>query len=100
MKKMVDRDFVKKNTSSAVSELDKELFFFECKEGNSGDESKEEVANKVTSWSLPVNDEHYPSEKLVKDSLDEKEDSSNKVTGWINAVDDVQYPSDNLLGIL
>lgn len=30
----------------------------------------EHSANKVASWSSTVNDTHYPSEKLVKDSLD------------------------------
>ena len=33
---------------------------------------KEDTTNKVTSWSSTTNDTHYPSEKLVKDSLDLK----------------------------
>lgn len=34
---------------------------------------KESESNKVTSWSSTTNDTHYPSEKLVKDSLDAKQ---------------------------
>lgn len=33
---------------------------------------KEDATNKVSSWSSTPTDAHYPSEKLVKDSLDEK----------------------------
>lgn len=32
------------------------------------------LSNKVTSWSSTTNDTRYPSEKLVKDSLDDKVD--------------------------
>lgn len=39
---------------------------------------KEDKSNKVTSWSNTTTDVHYPSEKLVKDSLDTKVD---KVSG-------------------
>jgi len=35
---------------------------------------KEDKSNKVTSWSNTVNNTRYPSEKLVKDSLDTKVD--------------------------
>lgn len=93
----MDREFTKKNTSLAINEIDKELSFMEGKEDSSGDKSKEDVGNKVTAWSSPVNDIHYPSEKLVKDNLDLKEDSSNKVTGWSNTVTDNQYPSAKLV---
>lgn len=34
---------------------------------------KEDTSNKVTSWSSTVNDTHYPSEKLVSDSLATKQ---------------------------
>lgn len=34
----------------------------------------ESTSNKVTSWSGTTTDTHYPSEKLVKDSLDGKSD--------------------------
>ena len=39
---------------------------------------KEDKTNKVTAWSSTTSDTNYPSEKLVKDSLDNKVD---KVTG-------------------
>lgn len=39
---------------------------------------KEDSSNKVSSWSSTTTNVHYPSEKLVKDSLDDKVD---KVTG-------------------
>lgn len=38
---------------------------------------KEDSSNKVTSWSETVTNAHYPSEKLVKDSLDNKVDKEN-----------------------
>ena len=40
-------------------------------------DNKEDTSNKVSSWSSTTNDTHYPSEKLVKDSLDEKADASH-----------------------
>lgn len=39
---------------------------------------KEDISNKVSSWSSTTNNTHYPGEKLVKDSLDGKVD---KVSG-------------------
>ena len=33
------------------------------------DSGKENTSNKVTSWQSTPDDNHYPSEKLVKDSL-------------------------------
>lgn len=70
---------------------------------------KEASNNKVTSWSATVNNTHYPSEKLVKDSLDTKSDTShthnqylektttetyteNNETLTINSIVDVVYP--------
>ena len=41
---------------------------------------KEDKSNKVTSWSSTTTDAHYPSEKLVKDSLDGKASSSHNHT--------------------
>ena len=38
---------------------------------------KEDSSNKVTSWSTITNNIRYPSEKLVKDSLDQKISTSN-----------------------
>ena len=43
---------------------------------------KEDASNKRTSWQSTPDDTHYPSEKLVKDSLDGKQatiDSSHKL---------------------
>lgn len=37
----------------------------------------EQTTNKVTSWNATTSDTHYPSEKLVKDSLDTKVDKVN-----------------------
>ena len=41
---------------------------------------KEDTSNKVTSWSSTTTDAHYPSEKLVKSSLDGKAASSHNHT--------------------
>ena len=63
----------------------------------------EEKVNKVTSWSSTTSDTKYPSEKLVKDSLDAldsaKESVSNKTTSWsVNTSDDtVPSPSTHAL---
>ena len=38
---------------------------------------KENTSNKVTSWTATVTDTNYPSEKLVKDSLDGKANSNH-----------------------
>ena len=56
----------------------------------------EEKANKVTAWSQTVSDTNYPSEKLVKDSLDAKQSTSAKVTSWTATVSDDNYPSEKL----
>ena len=56
----------------------------------------EEKINKVTSWSQEPSDSNYPSEKLVKDSLDTKQSIANKVTSWSSTVSDDKYPSEKL----
>lgn len=56
----------------------------------------EEKINKVTSWSQEPSDSNYPSEKLVKDSLDTKQTTANKVTSWSSTVSDDKYPSEKL----
>lgn len=51
------------------------------------------IGNKVTSWSNTPSDDNYPSEKLVKDSLDEKISKSN-ISGLIKndgTIDTTQY---------
>lgn len=57
----------------------------------------EEKVNKVTSWSNTVSDTNYPSEKLVKDSLDAKQDTSAKKTSWSSTVSNDNYPSEKLV---
>lgn len=49
---------------------------------------KEANSNKVTSWSATVNDDHYPSEKLVKDSLDAKLDAADLPTNTSDLTND------------
>ena len=43
---------------------------------------KEDTTNKVSSWSSTTTNTHYPSEKLVKDSLDDKI-SKSSTTGLV-----------------
>lgn len=43
-------------------------------------DNTENKNNKVTSWSSTTTDTHYPSEKLVKDSLDDKADKVSSAT--------------------
>lgn len=57
----------------------------------------EEKVNKVTSWSNTVSDTNYPSEKLVKDSLDTKQNTSARKTSWSSTVSDDNYPSEKLV---
>ena len=57
----------------------------------------EEKSNKVTSWSNTVSNTNYPSEKLVKDSLDAKQNSSAKVTSFSATPSDENYPSERLV---
>lgn len=65
-------------------------------EWNHAEIGLERTSNKVSSWSTTTNDTRYPSEKLVKDSLDAKQatiDSNHKLdyslldnTPWIPGV--------------
>lgn len=55
------------------------------------------IANKVTSWGETPSDNKYPSEKLVKDSLDTKEAVANKVTSFGQTTSDDKYPSEKLV---
>lgn len=63
------------------------LYYIQVKEENMSRQvkrvnisSKEDKSNKVSSWSNPTADTHYPSEKLVKDSLDGKANSTHNHT--------------------
>ena len=43
--------------------------------------AKEDTSNKVNSWSSTTTDTHYPSEKLVKDSIDAIQSSYQDIGG-------------------
>lgn len=51
------------------------------------------TANKKSSWSSTTTNTNYPSEKLVKDSLDAKMDDTQLVTSISNTSDDSHVPS-------
>lgn len=80
-------------------------------------DNTENKNNKVTAWSATTTDAHYPSEKLVKSSLDNKADKSatvsnvawdstnKKITKTINGTTsdvvtaaDLNYVSKNIVG--
>ena len=42
--------------------------------------NKEDKSNKVSKWSTTPTNNNFPSEKLVKDSLNDKADSSSLAT--------------------
>lgn len=44
--------------------------------------TKENLSNKTSSWNSSTNDTRYPTEKLVKSSLDNKSDKTHTHTGW------------------
>ena len=50
-------------------------------------------ANRVSSWSGTTTNTHYPTEKLVKDSLDDKLDDTQLVTSITNLSDNTHIPS-------
>lgn len=52
----------------------------------------EDVANKVTEWSATPNDTNYPSEKLVKDSIDIAIEAS-----WNNHVQSTDLKDEDVL---
>ena len=51
------------------------------------------TANKVSSWSGTTNNTHYPTEKLVKDSLDAKLDDSQLKTSISSSSSNTDIPS-------
>lgn len=66
--------------------------------------TKEDISHKVYHWSETPDNTNYPSEKLVKESLDEideeledKQDKSNLVTEWSETPDNTHYPSEKLV---
>ena len=50
---------------------------------------KEDKSNKVSSWSNTTTDTHYPSEKLVKDSLDGKASSTHTHSQYLTEHQDL-----------
>ena len=52
---------------------------------------KEDKTNKVTTWSSTTTDEHYPSESLVKNSLDGKADISDVPTAVSDLTNDLGF---------
>ena len=64
---------------------------------------KEDVSNKTTSWNSTTNNTRYPTEKLVKDSLDAKANSShshgNILTGGTMTSSDTSTVFTNFAGI-
>lgn len=67
-------DYIK-NKPTNVSSFTNDAGYLTSHQDISG---KENTSNKVSSWSSTTTDTHYPSEKLVKSSLDDKVD---KVSG-------------------
>ena len=75
--------------------------------------NKEDIINKVTIWSTTTSNAKYPSEKLVKDSLDSKLDKATTVIGtdtsfnrlpFLNSTNAVKYlltsgPGERLLSV-
>lgn len=57
----------------------------------------EEKSNKTTSWGDTPSDVKYPSEKLVKNTLDTKESSSNKTASFGVTPSDDKYPTEKLV---
>lgn len=49
----------------------------------------ENISNKVTSFQVTPDDSHYPSEKLVKDSLDGKQATGNYFNKTTDDLDDI-----------
>ena len=60
-------------------------------------ELKEDKSNRVRNWSNYPSNERYPSEKLVKDSLNDKEDKENKIIAWGETPSNTEYPSAKLV---
>lgn len=57
---------------------------------------KQNTANLVTEWQTTPDDTHYPSEKLVKDSIDE---ASSSVTTHANRADNPHSVTKEQVGL-
>jgi len=82
---------------SAISGATRYSIFLDSSDGwdSLKSASVENQANKVTSWSSTTTDTNYPSEKLVKDSLDGKVD---KVSGKQLSTEDYTTAEKTKLG--
>ena len=73
---LTNKEYAVGQIPTKTSELTNDSGFLTEHQDISG---KEDSSNKVTSWSNTTNDTRYPSEKLVKDSLDNKINTSDIV---------------------
>lgn len=65
-----DSEFLTRNDITDNLTTSTSLKTLSAKQGKVLNDNKEEKSNKVTSWSSTTSNAYYPSEKLVKDSLD------------------------------
>ena len=59
--------------------------------------STKPTVSTAVIWQETSDNDHYPSEKLVKDSLDAKENAANKVSSFRQTPDDSHYPTEKLV---
>lgn len=72
----------KPSIPSKTSDLTNDSNFLTAHQDITG---KEDKSNKVSSWSGTTSDTHYPSEKLVKDSLDNKSDTNHSHSNYASS---------------
>ncbi len=82
--------------------LDASKYYLYCKHGDNtwlnGSLSLQVTSNKVNSWQSTPDNTHYPSEKLVKDSLDTKIDNTDVES--LTAVDVDTAPTQNSTNLI
>ena len=61
------------------------------------DVGAERSENKASTFQETPNNTRFPTEKLVKDSLDQKEDKANRVSAFQTTPDNAHYPSEKLV---
>ena len=77
LEEKADEDDIPTKTSDLTNDGDGTNPFLTQHQDISG---KEDKSSKVSSWSATPTNSNYPSEKLVKDSLDEKADTADLAT--------------------
>jgi hypothetical protein len=77
LKNKADVDDIPTKTSALANDGDGSNPFITQHQDISG---KEDKSNKVSKWSTTPTNNNFPSEKLVKDSLNNKADSSSLAT--------------------